>query len=80
MPVRVTVEISDEDWNDPPMGIRGAMEHLCGLIGIADEDWSDPIFQETWKDMVAKEVPRVVKIEETKRLITEPPRYARRRP
>lgn len=80
MPVRVTVEIAEEDWSDPTMGIRGAMEHLCGLIGMADEDWEDPIFQEVWKDIVQKEVPRVVKIEELGRLIAEPPRYARRRP
>lgn len=79
MPIRMVVEIADEDWNDPTKGVRETMEHLCGLVGVADEDWEDPIFQETWKKMVQEELPRVMKIEEVRELVAPPPCYARRR-
>lgn len=80
MPIWMVVEIADEDWNDPTKGVRETMEHLCGLVGVADEDWEDPVFQEAWKDLVQKEVPRIVKIEEASRLVAPPPGYAKRRP
>ena len=80
MAIRMVVEIADEDWSDPNKGIHETMGHLCGLVGIADEDWGDPVFQELWKKMVQEEVPRVVKIEEARKLVACPPRYTRRRP
>lgn len=80
MAIRMVVEIADEDWNDPTKGIQETMGHLCGLGGIADEDWGDPVFQEMWKKMVQEEVPRVVKIEEARKLAVCPPCYTRKRP